>query len=325
MSASQNMISNLSKDKYSLKAQSTTTITFNGANPNYYRITNGGDTALYLGVSMMPTENFFDQKISPATTKLYVDAYGHEEIYIYNPSLKDINVVITSFTAPFEPTVLGLSDIGQDFSQIEFSGEVDASGNLKTLITSINKKIVDYTNLLTAIESKIGNSDSKDYTAYLLTIENKIVSVFESIDSLLPFIRDIVQNETVNYDELYGLLQSFVIDYRTDIANLHGTVMSIDGKTYDYGNLLVEIKEALTSSVTKCTKWYKGENTDAENKYTMKYIELLSNDSDSDLFVTISSTGNITLKPGEVLNKIMLDAVRTITIPKNSTYRLIGG
>ena len=168
--------------------------------------------------------------------KLYVDAFGHGEIYIYNPSITDANIIVTSFSSEFDSTTLALSDIGQDFSSIEFSGKVEATGDLKTLITSIDRKIVDYTNLFNEVK--------------------------ETVETLKP---------------------------------------------------------------VPCTKWYKGINTDAEHMYTMKYIELLSNDSDTDLFVTISSTGNITLKSGEVLNKIMLDAVRTITIPKNATYRLIGG
>lgn len=222
MGASENIISNLSKNKYTLKAQSTTTISFMGASPNYYRITNGSGTPLYLGVSMMPTEDFFDMKIASATTKLYVDAFGHEEIYIYNPSVSDANIIITSFTGNFDSSVLALSDIGQDFSQIDFSGEVDAKGDLKTILSNIE----------------------------------------EMLESLKPI---------------------------------------------------------------PCTKFYKGTNTDAEHLYTMKYIELLSNDSTEDLFIAISSTGNITLKPGEVLNKIHLDAIRQITIPKNSTYRLVGG
>lgn len=249
MGVSQNIISNIAKDKYTIKAQSVQTISFMGANPNYYRITNGGATPLYLGVSMMPTEDFFDQKINAASTKLYVDAYGHEEIYIYNPSIHDANIVITSFSGPFEPTVLGLSDIGQDFSSIDFSGEVDATGDLKTILNSIN----------TYLSNK---EDGTNYTESITEIKSELSTINETISSLKQ---------------------------------------------------------------VPCTKWYSGTATDAEHKYTMKYIELLSNDGDADMKVTISSTGNITLKSGEVLNKILLDDIRTITIPKNSTYRFIGG
>lgn len=136
-----NFITNLSKDKYTIKAQSTMTISFMGASPNYYRITNGGATPLYLGVSMMPTEDFFDMKIPSATTKLYVDAYGHDEIYLYNPSIADANIIITSFNADFEPSVLALSDVGQDFSNIEFTGEVDATGDLKNILNRVDTNV----------------------------------------------------------------------------------------------------------------------------------------------------------------------------------------
>lgn len=290
MGASQNIISNLSKDKYTLKAQSTTTISFMGASPNYYRITNGGATPLYLGVSMMPTEDFFDMRISAATTKLYVDAYGHDEIYIYNPSVSDANIIITSFTANFDSTVLALSDIGQDFSQIDFSGSVDASGDLKTILTAIkNNSNTDSDNIERIIKQLNETWDTEKGTSTIRTILN----------------------------DMYGHTKTIknAIDNNNDVSTF-GNVISQLGS----------INETLSSlKPVPCTKWYSGVNTDAENMYTMKYIKTISNDGESDMKVMISSTGNITLKPGEVLSDITLDATRTITIPKNSTYRLIGG
>ena len=261
-----NAVSNLSKTKHTIKAKSCETISFMGAEPNYYRITNSGATALYLGVSMTPSEDFFDAKIPSASTKVFVDAFGHHEIYIYNPSIEDTNIILTSFSADFDPSVLALSDIGQDFSQIDFSGEVDATGDMKTMLSNINDKMPVISQIHTAINY----------------IKNDV-----------DVINDLKSNSDLTVQDLLNI--------KTNVLNL------------------------VSLMTDTCTKWYKGENTEAENKYTMKYIELLSNDGDSDLFVTISSTGNITLKPGEVLNKIRLDEVRTITIPKNSTYRLIGG
>ena len=185
MSASQNLISNLSKDKYTIKPESTQTISFLGASPNYYRITNGGATAIYLGVSMMPTEDFFDQKIPSGTTKLYVDAYGHDEIYIYNPALTDANIVITSFSAPFEPTVLGLSDIGQDFSSIEISGEFDATGNMKTMLQSINDNVNDNIGFLYNIHTILNNQRctifrQEDKTASEITLKMTYIELFSN-------------------------------------------------------------------------------------------------------------------------------------------------
>lgn len=232
MGASQNSISNLSKDKYTIKAQSTATITFNGAYPNYFKITNGGTTALYLATSMMPTEDFFDMKIPSATSKLYVDAHGKHEIYIYNPSITDANIIITSFTAPFDSSVLALSDIGQDFSQIDFSGEVDATGDLKTLLESMN-------------------DTSFNYIPMLMTIRD-------------------------NLDR------------------------------------------------QRCTIFRQEANTTSDITLKMFYIEFLSNDSDSDIELTINNV-NFTLKANEVLNKVHFTRQLSIKIPSGATFRVIGG
>ena len=232
MSVSQNIITDLSKDKLTIKAQSTQTVNFLGASPNYYRITNGGDTALYLGVSMMPTEHFFDEKIPSGVTKLFVDAYGHDEIYIYNPSVSDSNIVITSFSAPFEPSVLAMCGVGQDFSNIELSGSFDATGDMKTFLKNINDNIDD----------NIG---------------------------FLYNIHDILKNQ-----------QCTIIRQETNTAN--------------------------------------------DITLKMFHIELLSNDSDSDMNIKINNV-NFTLKSGEVLNKIHFTRQSSIVIPKNASFRVIGG
>lgn len=232
MGANQNIISNLAKDKYTIKAQSTTTISFNGASPNYFKITNGGATSLYLGVSMMPTEDFFDEKIAPASSKLHVDAHGKEQIYIYNPSITDANIIITSFKANFDPTVLAMSGLGQDFSEIDFSGEVDASGDLKTLLESMN-------------------DTSFNYIPMLMTIRD-------------------------NLDR------------------------------------------------QRCTIFRQEANTGSDITLKMFYIEFLSNDSDSDIELTINNV-KFTLKAHEVLNKVHFTRQLNIKIPSGATFRVIGG
>lgn len=216
MSTNQSSISNLSKDKYTIKAESTTTISFMGASPNYYRITNGGATPLYLGVSMMPTEDFFDMKIPSGTTKLFVDAYGHDEVYIFNPSVTDANIIITSFNAPFDSSVLALSDIGQDFSQIDFSGEVDATGDLKTNI----KKIVD------AVENNQGNSeDNTNLEAILKQLTEVWVNGTSTIRTML--------NDT--YDRTNKIQK--VLDNNNDL-NTYGNLVKQLGELSKWLNVV---------------------------------------------------------------------------------------
>ena len=228
----------LSKSKFTIKANSTEVIDFFGEKPNHYFITNGGVSAIYLGVSMMPTEAFFDSKIPSGSAKMHIEPYGHDEIYIYNPSNNDANILITSFYDDFDATALALSGIGVDLANVEMSAEVDAKGELKDILNNINKYIPNNADIKTMLES---------------------------------------------------------------------------------------IKSTIEANSTKCTKFYMEENTDAEQMYTFKYIELITNDSDTDMTFSISGTGRFTLKPNEVLSKISLDGVKTIKIPKNSSYRVIGG
>lgn len=229
MGVSQNLITDLSKDKYTIKANSVQTISFMGADPNYYRITNGGKKDLYLGVSMMPTEDFFDQRIPAGVTSLYVDAYGHESIYIYNPSEFDANIVITSFTANFDPSVLALSGMGQDLSSIELSGKFDATGDLETNIAEI-----------------------KNNAATLKTL-------------------------------------------------------------HDY----LKWKKS-------CTIIKSGTNIETDDTTTLNYINMLSNDSDNDMEITLKQSTFI-LKPHEVLTDLFFHSKITLIISSGSSFRLIGG
>lgn len=123
MAVSNEVVTNLSKSKHTIKAQSTETINFMGAYPNYYRITNASNTNLYMGVSMTPTKNFYDMVVPAGSTKLFVDAYGHDNLYMYNPSKENANILITSFKAEFNPTVLAVSEIGTDFSDITINAD----------------------------------------------------------------------------------------------------------------------------------------------------------------------------------------------------------
>lgn len=191
MSVNKNTVSNLSIDKYTIKAQSVQTIHFNGARANYFSIINDGATSLYVGVDMMPTEKFFNMKIPATSSKLYVDAYGRPEIYIYNPSLEDVNIIITSFYADFDPSALAMSNFGLDLANISLSGEFDATGDLKTLISRISENLenkIDYTALLEGINNKnkcavyakdMSVSASSIFTSYCE--DNRIVT---SIDFL---------------------------------------------------------------------------------------------------------------------------------------------
>jgi len=159
--------SHLSKSKHTIPADSTSTINFLGAEPNYYQIVNGGLSDIYVGVSMMPTQKFYDAKIPGTSSKLVVDAYGHDEIYIYNPSSEDINIIVTSFEAEFNPTALALNGLGFDLSNVELSADVKIS-EFSCALPEGNNKIgkvelgTDEKKCLSGLWSAIVNNKTSD-------------------------------------------------------------------------------------------------------------------------------------------------------------------
>ena len=220
MESMKKQISCLSKDKYTIKAKSCQTITFMGARPNYFKITNGGNSALYLGVSMSPTEDYFDEKINPASTKLCVDAYGSEEVYILNPSEFDANIIITSFSAPFDASAVAMSGFGQDFSNIELNGEVDARGDLKEILSNLNNRLSGTNNLGkvapdTEFKNLFFNSDG----------DNCLSNISSYTSQILKALKDDANAE--HLQNIYNALNGFKSQVSTSNADFDGYLNNI--------------------------------------------------------------------------------------------------
>ena len=295
----------LSKNKYTIKANSTTTINFLGSDPNYYYIVNGGNTALYVGISMMPTEDFYDAKIPSASSKLCLDTHGHKEIYIYNPSIEDANIIVTSFEAPFEAETLAMSGLGQDMNTIELSGEFDAKGDLKTNINHITEL------LRTNLELLSMNPDATPIDSYLARMES-ILNIMQMCLSANP-----EEEIPISSSITFMLERLNIISEQLTIVDENGIV--------PIGGLLNMIRDILEIKLpSPCTKYYMESNTDAEQMYTFKYIKFISNDSETDLTFVLGGN-RFTLKAQESLTDILLEDIKTLKIPKNSSYRVIGG
>ena len=188
----------LSKDKYTLEPNSTTTINFMGASPNHYEITNGGTSPLYLGVSMMPTENFFDKKIPSGSSVLYVDPYGHEEVYIYNPSNEPVNIIMVSFYADFDTTTLAMSNVFQDFNTIQLNGEFDAKGDMKLKLKNIEESTSAIKGYVNSKKDPVYNKVSKLMKA---SFSSKLISglnLYETTITATPGYT--LSNNVYDYD-----------------------------------------------------------------------------------------------------------------------------
>lgn len=201
MSVDKKIVSALQKSKYTLNPQSTKTINFLGAEPNYYRITNSGASPLYLGVSMMPTTEFFDMKIGSATSKLFVDAYGHEQIYIYNPSMEEVNIIVTSFEADFDPSVLAMTDTGDSLIEVEMKGDTIISGFECSLPAGTNK--IGGVSIEGTPTVNVGGSLANNVEVIMQDMTNNATNMMNLAFEMSALKDTFIKAEEVRNDEIY--------------------------------------------------------------------------------------------------------------------------
>lgn len=247
MSVEKSIMQNLQKNQVTIKSKSTESVSFNGANPNYYKITNGGQDNVYLGVSMTPTKKFYDMCIPSGSSKLFVDAYGHDHVYIFNPSMEDAPLIITSFSAPFEPSVLALSEIGTDFSDIVI--------NSNTLITGFEAPLPHGDNV-------IGKVKHDDETAALFRYLSSNISTLtrlfntQNLGAYVTLADDVIKyfRHTVENAPDIGIID-IVSDMKLLLEGIKqnqegsGGGSSSGGLTSDQADTLMAIMEGVISTL----------------------------------------------------------------------------
>lgn len=276
MAVSNEVVTNLSKSKHTIKAQSTETINFMGAYPNYYRITNASNTNLYMGVSMTPTKNFYDMVVPAGSTKLFVDAYGHDNLYMYNPSTENANILITSFKAEFNPTVLAVSEIGTDFSDITI--------NADTAIKSFECPLPSGNNTI----GKVG-------------LETAVAKDIQDIKTVAGGTYTNSENLKTSVSNIYNFLLNGIT--KTNISNIKSDLSTVksDFKQHmsNFANVntnnLTPIKEQLQSIYSKLNLINNYLTDDSKNNVISKELVL-------------QYTASYTMKSGNTKNGYLLSA-----------------
>lgn len=120
------------RQTFTVAAQSIKTIDFKDKQPNYFHIQNIGTGVIYFSVHGMPTAAYYDMKIDGGSIGTFTDTYQQPEAYIYNPSTEDVNVIMLSFSAPFDPAVLAQAN-----KQITIGGTIETDGVVKGFQTSL--------------------------------------------------------------------------------------------------------------------------------------------------------------------------------------------
>ena len=151
---------NLSRKSVTVPAYSVTTVEYNDSMPNYYRVINMGDGKLYCGTSAIPTTKRFEFTVGPGKIKLYTEPSRRNNLYIYNPSGVDVDVIIVSFEAEFDPATLAMADMEFDVANQTMTTE--------TTITGFNQPLPAGTNNI----GKVTLADHAKYEEYLVAIRD---------------------------------------------------------------------------------------------------------------------------------------------------------
>ena len=130
---------NKTRKEVLVPAYSTVTVEYNDSMPNYYRVTNMGESRLYCATSFMPTVKRHEFTVAPNKIKLYAEPSRRNNLYIYNPSGSDVECVIFSFEAVFDPATLALADLEIDLSGKTMDTRSIVSGFETELPTGKNK------------------------------------------------------------------------------------------------------------------------------------------------------------------------------------------
>ena len=120
------------RQTFIVPARTIKTIDFKDKQPNYFHIQNIGNDVIYFSVHGMPTTAYYDMKIDGGSIGTFTDTYQQPEAFIYNPSTEDVNVIMLSFSAPFDPAVLAQAN-----KQITIGGTIETDGVIKGFQTPL--------------------------------------------------------------------------------------------------------------------------------------------------------------------------------------------
>ena len=196
-------LSGMNRETYIIPKNSVKTIDYKDVEPNYFHIQNLGGTPLYFSSHTIPTTRIYDVKIDGGSIATFTDPYPQYEVYIFNPSATDdINIIMTSFKAPFDPVVLAQAN-----KQISIGGTVETDGVIKGFNTA-----------LPAGSNKIGKVD----VASLPTIpagSNKIGKVDGASLPTIP-----AGSNNIGIVSLKNNIESAITGIKTDSGNVSGKI-----------------------------------------------------------------------------------------------------
>ena len=287
--------SGLSREEVIIPAYTTVKVDYNITKPNYYRVQNMGHTPIYCGTSRMPTAKTYDFMCNAESMKMYAEPFNRTFLYLYNPSGTEVNATIVSFSAPFDPLTLALSEISFDLPTADIG--------ISTTISSFETGLPEGNN-------KIGSVDLSGVKM------NDVSTAFSFLAS-----RAYLGQEFPNMTNLHSLkvkLEEVIAKLVENKVELDLSVIE-DKLEYIYNSIspaLVHLDDYCFESHIKTITDDAGAYHDilpAEGNYISE-INFLSNDSVATVTITIEHrNGTIEtfgLFSKEVINSLVVNAKR---------------
>lgn len=337
----------LTKQTVKVAPFSTLRIDYNDTKPNYYRVQNTGDSVVYCGTSHMPTAKNYDFLCNAQSMKMYAEPFNRTALYIYNPSGNEVNIVVLSFSAEFDPLTLALSEINLDLSATDIEVST-AISNFNTPLPS-GSNTIGKVNLVEAssIEEKIDAIktaiNDKSFTADIAgdvtaTIDNSDVvnSLTDFKDDLITVV-DSISTEVSRFRTFHSQIKGLFtpndgtaseaviyLKIKELSEKLDTVAQAINDKNFNIDNS--NIIEAVNNSAKPKVITNIGENLQltgygskdiiAGSGKKITCIDFISNDAETDITLVIDDN-EITIKSGEVLNNVRTYADRVMIAEDN--------
>ena len=301
----------LSKNYATVPAFSITTIDYLDTKPNYFRVQNRGTTELYCSTNNMPTAKHYDFAVAGKKMKMFAEPYNRTRLYIFNPSGSDVEVAVLSFQAEFEPLTLALSEI-----EVEMPKEFETSMAINSFNASLptgNNKIgkVEITNGVTASDVTVLKENTQvtaENTASTKTLSQTIVNLLGEL--LSPTAVDGKTN-LLSIMDGFEYLAALLVE-KLSPTEYQSHTFPFDKKNQNEEILLIGMKTASVSIPVT--------------------IHMLTNDGEGDLLLKMKAffdtrETNLTLKPGESIRDLRIDAKYIAVSGTNYSFRalLTGG
>lgn len=110
---------------------------FNDTKPNYFVVTNYGNTDVYFAVNNYPTEDLYDMKIAPGDQRIYGEPIFHSDLYILNPDSSPARVKCISVETPFDISTFAMSVMAESFGASLADVTISTDGQVKGFQASL--------------------------------------------------------------------------------------------------------------------------------------------------------------------------------------------